>query len=107
LDTQGAANATLLVEDHRRPVLPAVSLLDLGEEPLALELIDVDHVDDAFRTDVGAGPTEDAAERVEPDVEVAHETAGRFGDGLVRVVAELDRGREIDLRFGRGHPRRE
>ncbi len=41
LDAQRAADAALLVEDHRRPLLPAVGLLDLGQEALGLELVDV------------------------------------------------------------------
>src|SRR5918911_5009408 len=32
LDTQGAADAALLVEDHRRALVPAVGLLDLRQE---------------------------------------------------------------------------
>src|SRR5579862_2493404 len=53
LDAQGAADAALLVEDHGRAVLPAVGLLDLGQGTLRLQLVDVDHVDDALGTDVG------------------------------------------------------
>src|SRR5262245_51119491 len=64
LDAQGAADAALLVEDHRPAVLPAVGLVELGQVALALQLVDVDHVDDALGADVGAGAAEDAPERV-------------------------------------------
>src|SRR5215213_6261102 len=105
LDAQGAADAALLVEDHRGSLLPAVGLLDLWQQPFGLQLIDVDHVDDALGADVGAGAAQDAAERIEPDVVVAHQTPRRFGNGGGRVVTELDRRREVDLRLRRRHPR--
>src|SRR5829696_6737173 len=76
LDAQGAANAALLVEDHRGPVLPAVGLVELRQEALGLQLVDVHHVDHALGADIRAGAAEDAAEGIEPDVEVAHEAAG-------------------------------
>src|SRR6185369_13983871 len=76
LDAQRAADATLLVEDHGRAVLPAIGLVELGQEPLGLQLVDVDHVDDALGADIRAGAAEDAAERVEPDGVVAHQATG-------------------------------
>src|SRR3954449_5804018 len=66
LDTQGAADASLLVEDHRAAVVPAVRLLELGQGALGLQRVDVDHVDDALGADIGAGAAQDAAEWVEP-----------------------------------------
>src|SRR5207244_6728969 len=95
LDAQRAADAALLVEDHRPAVLPAVRLLDLRQEALCLELVDVDHVDDALGADVGTSAAEDATERVEPDVVVAHQAAGRLCDRTGRVVAKLDRDVEV------------
>src|SRR5215217_760175 len=68
LDAECAADAALLIEDHRGPVLPAVGLVELGEEAFGLELVDVDHVDDALGADIRAGTAEDAPERVEADV---------------------------------------
>src|SRR4029079_8421986 len=72
LDAQGAADAALLVEDHRAALVPAVGLLDLGQETLGLALVDVDLVVYALRADDGAWAAKDAPERVEPDVVVAH-----------------------------------
>src|SRR5260221_5970602 len=86
LDAQRAADAALLVEDHRPAVLPAIGLLNLRQEPFGLELVDVDHVDDALGADIRAGPAQDAAERVEPDVVVAHEATGRLRDRRGGVV---------------------
>src|SRR5919197_6776032 len=60
LDAQGAADAALLVQDHGGAVLPAIGLVELGQEPFRLQLVDVDHVDDAFGTDVGTGAAQHA-----------------------------------------------
>src|SRR4029453_9862909 len=97
-DAQRAADAALLVEDHGRPLVPAVGIDELRQGTLGLHLADVDHVDDALRADVRAGATEDAAEGVEPDVEVAHQAARRLGHRLGHAVALLDLGVEIDDR---------
>src|SRR5215218_1862352 len=40
LYAQRAADTALFVEDHRRSLLPAVGLLDLGQEAFRLELVD-------------------------------------------------------------------
>src|SRR4051812_2466343 len=98
LDAQSAANAALLVEDHRGAVGPAVGVDELWQRALRLHLVDVDHVDDALGADIRARAAEHAAISVEPDVVVAHEAARALGHGLLRAVAHLDRRREVDLR---------
>ncbi|MEY2731529.1 MAG: hypothetical protein RLZZ588_254, partial [Chloroflexota bacterium] len=100
LDAEGAANAALLVQDHRPTVLPAVCLGELRERPFRLQLIDVHHMNDPLGADVGAGATEHAAHWVEPDVVVAHQTARALGDRLLRTVSKLDLCREVHRGIG-------